>query len=265
MTHQVFERIHCAYKSDGDGDPLVLVHGIGARGASWGGVVNSLKRNFRCITYDLRGHGDSPLPNAPFGLDDLVEDLEALRISIGIERMHVVGHSLGGMIGPAYAYKYPDRVISLGLLSTAAFRSEEDSAKVLAIVDAMEKQGVEPMLDSLVQRWFTDEFKAANPEVVQWRREQVLTTDERIFLNVFRIYAETEMAPWLHQVRVPSLICTGEMDGGCSPRLNQKIADALPHSSLVVLDGLKHAIQLEAPVRLAAEIKLFIESQVKKP
>jgi len=252
--------LQCAYSMEGEGPPLVLVHGIGARKGSWARLVDVLKEDYCCITYDLRGHGDSPLPPQKFELSDLVEDLELLRDNLGISQMHVMGHSLGGMIAPAYARRYRDRVLSLGLLSTAAFRTEEDSRKVLAIVEAMEKDGVEPMLDSLVARWFTDPFMADNPDVVQWRREQVLTTDEQVFLNVFRIYAETEMAPWLHEISVPSLVCTGELDGGCNPRLNRQVADALPNSQLRILEGLKHAIQLEAPELLAREIKSFLEN-----
>ena len=72
----------------------------------------------------------------------------------------MVGHSLGGMIGPAYARAYPDRVISLGLLSTAAFRTEDDSAKVKGVVAAMEEKGIPQVLDTLADRWFTDRFMA---------------------------------------------------------------------------------------------------------
>ena len=86
---------------------------------------------------DLRGHGASPLPDAEFGLDELVADLERVRERSGFERVHVAGHSLGGMIGPAYARTHPERVLSLGLLSTAAGRTEDDSAKVWAVVQAM--------------------------------------------------------------------------------------------------------------------------------
>jgi len=68
------------------------------------------------------------MPVGRFGVEALVDDVEALRQSLGIEVMHIAGHSLGGMIGPAYARRHPDRVLSLGLLSTAAFRTVEDSA-----------------------------------------------------------------------------------------------------------------------------------------
>src|ERR1700712_2271334 len=121
--------VDCAYSIEGEGPALLMVHGIGSRRSGWAQLVAELRSDFRCITYDLRGHGDSPNSGVPFGLDELVADLEALRAKLGIEKAHVIGHSLGGMIGPAYARAHPDRVLALGLLSTAAFRTDEDSAK----------------------------------------------------------------------------------------------------------------------------------------
>ena len=198
------------------------------------------------------------MPDGEFGLDDLVEDLECLRIRTGIAAAHVAGHSLGGMIGPAYALKYPDRVLSLGLLSTAAFRTQEDSAKVWAVVTAMEEKGIPQVLQTLTARWFTDDFIAANPDVVARRLKQVVDTDPEVFLTVFRIYAGTEMAPWLHEVTAPSLVLTGENDGGCNPRLNRLIDAALPNSELVILPGFKHSLLLEAGDIVAENIVRFI-------
>ena len=83
-----------------------------------------------------------------------------------------------------------------------------------------------------------------------------------VFMNVFHIYAETEMAPWLDQITVPSLVLTGELDGGCNPRLNRLIADKLPNSELVILDNLKHSILIEGPERVAAPVKDFLMRQL---
>src|SRR4051812_24942043 len=124
------QAVDCVHVIAGQGPPLFMVHGIGARRTSWAALTEHLKKDFTCIAYDLRGHGDSPKGNGSFGLEELVSDLEALRAKLGIERAHVIGHSLGGMIAPAYARGYPDRVMALGLLSTAAFRTEDDAAKV---------------------------------------------------------------------------------------------------------------------------------------
>ena len=250
--------ISSAYSVEGSGPPLFLIHGIGASRHSWDGLIRHLAPHFRCISYDLRGHGRSPTPTPPYSLDDLVDDLEALRAECGIERAHFAGHSLGGMIGPRYAQRYPDRVLSLGLYSTAAFRTAEDAAKVQGVVAAMREKGIARVLDALKDRWFTPEFAARSPQVIEQRLRQVIETDPSVFLSVFDIYAETEMAPWLAEVTAPSLVRTGEHDGGCNPRLNQAIAQALPNSELVILPVLRHAILLEDPDAVAVPVLDFL-------
>jgi pimeloyl-ACP methyl ester carboxylesterase len=250
--------IRSAFSVEGEGPALFLIHGIGASRHSFDGLVDLLKGEFRCIGYDLRGHGRSPTPRPPYTLDQLVEDLEALRAELGIEKAHFAGHSLGGMIGPAYARKYPQHVLSLGLYSTAAFRTEDDSAKVRGVVAAMRAKGIPQVLETLKDRWFTPEFSTRRPEVIERRMKQVIDTDPEVFLSVFDIYAETEMAPWLHEIRHPCLVLTGENDGGCNPRLNRQIAGALPDSELVILPVLRHAILLEAADQVAPPVLDFL-------
>ncbi|QYZ68445.1 alpha/beta fold hydrolase [Neotabrizicola shimadae] len=253
--------VHSAYSVAGDGPALFLIHGIGARRATFDRLIEGLRDRFTCISYDLRGHGLTPWTGGRFGLDDLVEDLESLRDRLGIRKAHFAGHSLGGMIGPAYARRHPDRVLSLGLWSTAAFRDPDDSQKVRAVVAAMRDKGIGPVLDTLTARWFTDAFCAARPDVIDWRKRQVMDTDPDVFLNVFDIYAETEMGPWLHEIAAPAQIITGELDGGCNPRLNRLIHQAMPGSQLEILDGLKHAIFIEATDRVLPHVRRFLLAQ----
>ena len=251
--------VRSAFSVEGEGEPLFLIHGIGASRASFAGLIPLLRSQYRCISYDLRGHGASPVPKPPYTLDDLVEDLEALRKELGIERAHVAGHSLGGMIGPAYARKYPQHVLTLGLWSTAAFRTGDDSAKVKGVVAAMRSKGIPQVLETLRDRWFTPEFAARRPDVITRRMQQVIDTDPEVFLSVFDIYAETEMSPWLHEVKHPCLVLTGENDGGCNPRLNRQIAAALPDAELVILPVLRHAILLEAAGQVAPPVLDFLQ------
>ncbi len=245
----------------GSGPPIIFVHGIGSRRSGWDDVVRHLMDDFTCVAYDLRGHGRSPVPPVPYSLDELVEDLEALRARLGIEKAHIVGHSLGGMIAPAYARTHPDRVMTLGLLSTAAGRSHEDAAAVKGVIAAMERRGIRDLLDTLVDRWFTDGVLARNPDLVRARLDEVLETPAEVFLAVFRIYASTEMGPWLHQIGAPCLVLTGALDAGCNPRLNRLIHERLPTSDLVILEGFKHAILREASGEVAGHIRRFIAEQ----
>ena len=250
--------VDCKYAVEGNGPPIIFVHGIGASRHAWDAIIPHLRERYTCISYDLRGHGVSPAPPPPYTLDQMVADLNRLQTKLNIERAHVIGHSLGGMIGPAYARRWPERVHTLGLLSTAAARSVDDRAKVEAVVTSMEVHGISDQLPMLVSRWFTDVFIEQNPNVVERRLKQVLATDPDVFLSVFHLYAETEMLPWLGEIGAPSLVLTGGFDGGCSPRLNRIIAKKIPDAELVILEDVKHAILLEAPERVAEEIQKFL-------
>lgn len=252
------EPVDLSYEITGSGPALYMVHGIGSRKLTWNGLVPDLAKHFTCVTCDLRGHGESPVPATPYCLDDLVADIEALRRRLGHDKIHIIGHSLGGMIGPGYARAYPEHTLSVGLLSTAAGRTEEDRAKLQAVADAMANKGVGPVLSTLVARWYTDAFIAARPDAIAARIKQVEDTPEHVFLSVFDVYSTTEMAPWLHEINVPCLVLTGEFDGACSPRHNQFMAEQLPNSELVILDGLKHSVLIEAPERVLTHVKDFL-------
>ena len=261
----VMAPVKCPYSIEGDGEPLILIHGIGAARSIWRFMVPVLREHFKVISYDLRSHGDAPLVDPNYGLDALVDDLELVRQQCAIDRAHFAGHSLGGMIGPAYARRYPDRVLSLALLSTAAGRTPADRNKVRQVIDAMQREGIPKVLGTLSDRWFTEKFIETHPQIVADRLSQVIATDSANFLNVFKIYAETEMLPWLHEITVPTLVLTGENDGGCSPRLNQQIAEQLPDSKLVVLSDYKHSILLEAGAEVARKLIDFVADIKARP
>ena len=253
--------VQSSYSICGSGPAIIFIHGIGARKTSWNNVTQHLKDRFTCISYDLRGHGESPKGDLPYSLEALVNDLEALRKKINIPKVHLVGHSLGGMIGPAYALSFPDNVLSISILSSAAFRTPDDKNKVNSVVQSMKDKGIEQILTTLTDRWFTDEFIKNRSIDVEKRLNQVLATDSEVFLEVFRIYAETEMSPWLNQIHHPSLVLTGERDGGCNPRLNKLIAASLNDSKLVILEKYKHSLLIEAPTLVGEHLRGFLTSR----
>tara|TARA_B100000965_G_scaffold65319_1_gene51091 strand:+ start:127 stop:900 length:774 start_codon:yes stop_codon:yes gene_type:complete len=251
--------IDCDYSIQGSGPALFLTHGIGAAKNAWRFMTPELSKYFTVITYDLRGHGNSPVTNKNFTLDDLVLDLEKIREKTKIDKGHFMGHSLGGMIAPAYAKKFPNRVLSVGLLSTVAGRSEGDRNSVLKIISEMEISGIERTLQKLTTRWFTDEFISKNPDLVKNRLKQVIDTDPDVFLNVFKIYANTEMISWLKNLSAPCLLMTGENDAGCSPQHNKIMANEINNSKLVILKKYKHSFLIEAPQEVSKNIIEFIK------
>ena len=252
--------IKVAYRIEGTGPPVYMVHGIGSRKEHWDPFVDALKNRFTCVTYDLRGHGESPVPPTPYNLEQLVEDLEILRKELGHEQIHIVGHSLGGVIGPAYARAYADRALSVGLLSTAAGRTDEDRQVLFGVIDQLRENGIAETFGKLANRWYTDAFIEQRPEVVDTQMQRVLTTPKDVFLSVFEVYASSEMAPWLHEIKCPCLVLTAEFDGGSNPRLNRFIAEELPNSELISIPDLKHDILQEAPDVVIKHLLQFLRN-----
>ncbi len=250
--------IDCHYSIQGKGPALFLIHGIGASEDAWRFLLPELSKKFTVITYDLRGHGKSPVTHKDFTFEDLVFDLERVREMAKINKAHFVGHSLGGMIAPAYAKKFPKHALSIGLLSTVAGRSKEDKIKIQTIINNMKQKGIEKTLSTLTSRWFTDEFIKKNPKLVKQRLKQVLNTDPEVFLNVFNIYANTEIFPNLKDINKPSILITGENDLGCSPKHNKLMSDKMQNSKLVILPKVKHSILIEKPNEVATCLIEFI-------
>ena len=252
--------IDCNYSVTGSGPAIFLTHGVGGAEDAWRFITPKLKSMFTVVTYDLRGHGKSPVDNKDFNLDDLVLDLERVREKTNIQKAHFMGHSLGGMIAPAYAKKFPERVLSVGLLSTVAGRSDEDKQKVWNVILDLKDKGVEQTLKNLTNRWFTDNFIEKNPDLVSRRLKQVIDTDKDVFINVFKIYAETEMISWLKDIKKPCLFMTGENDGGCTPFHNKKMSNEIKDSKLVIIPDVKHSFLIEAPDQIANNLIEFIEN-----
>ena len=252
--------IDCNYSVTGSGPAIFLTHGVGGAEDAWRFITPKLKSMFTVVTYDLRGHGKSPVDNKDFNLDDLVLDLERVRERTNIKKAHFIGHSLGGMIAPAYAKKFPERVLSVGLLSTVAGRSDEDKQKVWSVISDLKNKGVEQTLKNLTNRWFTDNFIEKNPDLVSRRLKQVIDTDKDVFINVFKIYAETEMISWLKDIKKPCLFMTGENDGGCTPFHNKKMSNEIKDSKLVIIPDVKHSFLIEAPEQIANNLIEFIEN-----
>ena len=113
-------------------------------------------------------------------------------------------------------------------------------------------------MENLTSRWFTDEFISKNPDLVSRRLNQVIETDKDVFINVFKIYAETEMINWLNEIKKPCLLITGENDGGCSPAHNKKMSNEIENSKLVIISKVKHSLLIETPDLIADNLLSFL-------
>lgn len=239
----------------GSGDPVVLVHGNGSTHETWTVVAEAMASQFRCVTYDLRGHGGPPLTEPR--LDEFVDDLEDLRARLGLERIRLVGHSLGAFIAAAYCRAHPARVQALALLAAPAGRTPADLEAGRALIARLRKEGVAKVMTTLVESWYRPEFLASNPDALAERLRQIATIPDDVFIRTYALYAETEINPLLDAISIPVLVMTGEHARGCGAAVARAMAARLANAELVVFPGLRNGILTEIPETVADELVRF--------
>jgi len=261
---KVFRRsvdVALAYRDDGSGAPIVMIHGVGSSLDSWDGVLSHLAPTRRYIRFDIRGHGASARTPGPYTLDDFAEDAIALMDHLEVDTAEIIGFSLGGLIAQAVAVTHPERVSGLTLVSTVAGRTAQEQARVEARAETLAKEGAVGHLANAVERWFTDEFRAAHPEVLEARRKKSLLNDPDCYVAAYRVLAGNDLGDRLSRVAAPTLVMTGENDIGSSARMARFIHDQIEGSELHILPRLKHSVLLEAPDQVAALIEPFLAAR----
>lgn len=262
----MFERnadVALNYRDEGVGAPVLLIHGVGSDLESWDGVLSHLSPDRRYIRFDLRGHGRSRRTPGPYELADFVADAVALLDHLEISRVAVIGFSLGGLIAQALALAHPNRIQCLALVSTVGGRTPEEQAGVNDRAETLAREGALTHLANAVDRWFSPEFVAAYPEVLEARRQKSLKNDPDCYVAAYRVLAGNDLGQQLSAVTVPALIMTGENDIGSSPRMAHFIHQQIAGSLLHILPRLKHSVLLEAPDQVAALIEPFLTAHLR--
>lgn len=249
------------YVVEGSGPPILLIHGVGARLDNWDGVAAPLARDFTVVRYDLRGHGKTSKVSGPYALEMFADDAAALLDHLGIVRAHVAGHSLGGMIAITLASRHPRRVDRLAVLSAAAGRTEEERRKVMERVALIASGIPGDHFRNSLSRWFTDEFRAANPELMEQYAARNRENDPACYAAAYAVLATGEVAPELPRVQAPTLVVTGEHDLGSNPRMARFIHAGIAGSELRILPRLRHSILIEAPGTVAGQLEPFFQGR----
>lgn len=252
------------YAAEGSGPPVVLVHGVGADKESWDAVAPRLASRFTVVRPDLRGHGGSGRI-ADCSMDDFVADLDGLADTVGLASFHLVGFSLGGLIAQHYALRRPERIERLVLLSTVAERTDQERERVRERAVVLARDGIAAVTAAAEDRWFTPAFKAANPERVAQRLEQLHANDHASYTAAYRVFSEADAGLDIGAIAAPTVVVTGENDQGSSPRMARLLHEKIRASRLVILPELRHSLLVEASDTVADLIEEFLNSAPPAP
>jgi len=130
MSFAKINGLKLSYLIHGTGFPVIFIHGYGAKKEIWRTQVEDISKEFQTITFDLRGTGESDRPNIPYTMNMLAEDVKGLMNFIGVEKVHLIGRSFGGMIAQHFVLKYPEKVEKLILIATNFGRTETDWVEI---------------------------------------------------------------------------------------------------------------------------------------
>ncbi|MDS9471537.1 alpha/beta fold hydrolase [Sporosarcina pasteurii] len=252
------------YEEKGTGEPLVFIHGVGLDHAMWEQQVNSLSEYYRVIVYDMIGHGESSHPPGPYSLSKYVEQLAALVESLSLEKIHLVGFSMGGMVAQAYALSNSAKMKTLTIMNAVANRTEMQRQAILKRVEEVRANGAHSTIEPAIQRWFTTDYLQNQADVVNRIRTRLQTNNPASYLEAYSLFATADQELWdkLDQITVPTLVITAENDVGSTPEMSQQIHQKISGSELLVVPVLRHMLPIERPDIIHEAIHSFIERAV---
>lgn len=246
-----------------EGAPVVvLIHGLGlTRGSTWGEIAPLLAADFRVLSYDLLGHGETRAPQMPVDLTALSDQLVMLLNELRIETAALVGFSLGGMINRRCAMDHPERVSALVILNSPHDRGEDQQRLVEERACATAAGGPEAGIDVTLARWFTEAFRTTRAERVAAVRDVVLANDPAIYAAHRQVLATgvTELIAPSPAILKPMLVMTCAHDTGSTPAMSHAIAAETSGAETIIVPELQHLGLIEQPDLFARPVHGFLD------
>ncbi len=227
-----------------DGAPvLVLLGSLGSTRAMWDPQVGPLTETLRVLRVDTRGHGASAVVPGAATIGALAQDVLGLLDSLGLERVHLAGLSLGGTMAQWIAVHAPSRVASLALLATSAHWPDAQPWRDRAATTRSD--GTASIAETVVDRWFTPALAQRDPVLVAWARDMVASTDGEGYAAACDALATWDGRADLGRITARTLVIAGTDDPATPPAMLREIADGITGAELHELPG-GHLVNVES-------------------
>jgi 3-oxoadipate enol-lactonase len=252
-NHQV---LHFRDENPGRERTFVFVNSLGTDLRIWDDLIAHWAGDFRTLRYDLRGHGLSDTPPAPYSIDDHVADLAALLDAQAIKSATVVGLSVGGMIAQALAGQRPDLVGQLVLCDTAHKIGTQETWN--ARIEAVRSAGLASIADAVLERWFSSEFRRSRAIDLAGYRNMLTRTPVEGYIGTCATLRDTDLTAMAARLTQPTLCLVGEEDGATPPALVRTLSELIPNAGFKTIPSAGHLPCIEQPKLLAGWIETFV-------
>lgn len=251
--------LEVAYKIEGPaGKPLVIMsNSLMSNMSMWDCTVPALTDRYQVLRYDTRGHGASSVPPGPYNMTQLADDLVALMNALKIDRAHIMGLSMGGMIAQQIGARFPERVSSLLLCDTA---SEMPPRSLWEERFATARQdGIAGLVESTIKRWFTAPFIERAPAEIEKVRKMILGTNVDGYINCGSAVRDMAQTTMLLKIKAPTLVMTGRQDPACTVDQSTVLHRMIDTSKMVVIEDAAHLSNIEQPAVFNRQIRDFLD------
>lgn len=236
---------------------LLFLNSIGCDRHLWERQVAVLNAGFRCLTFDARGHGESDAPDGDYTIAQLAQDALAVMDAAGARTAHICGLSLGGIVAQQLAIGAPDRVVSLTLANTASRIGSFESWQ--ARRQLVIAEGLASIADMAMERFFSEAFRTAQPEVVADQRARLLAGSARGYAGCCAALRDADLSAELWRIAAPTLVIGGELDVSTLPDQAAALVAAIPGAALKILPA-AHLSNLEQPEAFTAALRAHLEA-----
>jgi 3-oxoadipate enol-lactonase len=262
MSMATAQRAGCRlrYEIDGNpaGPPVLFSNSLGTTCEMWKPQLDALSSRFQIIRYDTRGHGASEVPPGPYTLETLALDALAILEATDVDRAHVCGLSLGGLTAMWLAVHRPDRVRSVTLASTAA---RIGNAKMWdERIVLVRTSGVHSLVDAAMGRWFSQSFRASDPDVVAIYNRMLSATPPEGYAACCAAIRDVDLRPAINRISIPALIIAGHHDPVTPPADAEDMRSRIPDSRVALLDA-AHILNVEQARAFNEVLGTFITEQ----
>jgi pimeloyl-ACP methyl ester carboxylesterase len=251
--------IPLAYNDTGSGLPIVFLHAFPLNRTMWAEQESALSSQFRVITIDLRGHGESDAPLWHYSLDQAADDVRVLLDHLSITQALFVGLSMGSYIAFAFYRKYADRVKGMVLADTKAQADQpEGKAGRFQMAQIAYKQGPPAIADIMIPKLLSPATIQTRPEIVQQVRTMIEGNQMSGIVGDLMAMAERpDSVPLLSQITCPTQIIVGELDQATPPADAKLMAEQIPYARLAIIPNAAHLANLEQPKEFTKIVAVF--------
>ncbi|OSQ48870.1 3-oxoadipate enol-lactonase [Thalassospira alkalitolerans] len=249
--------IHYTQSGPKDGPALVFSNSLGTDQRIWDDVVVAFSDRFNVITYDKRGHGLSGIGTVEYNIDLHANDLIGLLDYLGVDDVILCGLSVGGLIAQKVASLVPDRVRAMILCDTAPKLGDADGWNTR--IDAIKKDGIEPLGDAIIERWLSPIYRAERPLETAMYRDMLVRTTVDGYVGTCVALRDGDLRDAATKIAVPVLCICGSDDLATPPDVVRAMAGMIPGATFELIDGVGHLPCLETPELLSRLIDRFIK------